>query len=85
MDFSTFYPKFQAVCRVREQLTPAEKVNFSQEGLVEGFRVFDRDDSGLIHLSELRRLLTCLGAHLHEFHSPAHLPSSRFAPVLNLY
>ena len=67
VDFSTFYPMFQAVCRMREQLTPVEKANFSQEGLVAGFRVFDRDDSGLIHSSELRRLLTCIGAHSHTF------------------
>lgn len=58
IDFETFYPIYQALNKNRDQSTP--------EDLIQGFRVFDKDQNGQIRAAELRHLLTSLGEKMRE-------------------
>lgn len=58
IDFATFVPIFQTLQKNREQT--------SMDELVQGFRVFDKEQNGLIRAAELRHLLTSLGEKLRD-------------------
>lgn len=58
--FEEFIPLFQVHSK--------KKANGTFEAFAEGFRIFDRDNNGMVSVAEIRHLLTSLGEN-HIKHS----------------
>ncbi|CAG5123616.1 unnamed protein product [Candidula unifasciata] len=58
MSFETFFPILQTISKNRVLPT--------LEDFVEGFRVFDKDQNGLIGSADLRHVLTSLGEKMND-------------------
>jgi len=54
--FEEFIPLFQVHSK--------KKANGTFEAFAEGFRIFDRDNNGMVSVAEIRHLLTSLGEKL---------------------
>ncbi|VDO96291.1 unnamed protein product [Schistosoma mattheei] len=58
ISFESFVPIYHGLLK--------EQVEVDQETFIESFRVFDKEDNGLISAAELRHLLTALGEKLRD-------------------
>ncbi|CAH8500591.1 unnamed protein product [Heterobilharzia americana] len=58
ISFESFVPIYQGLSKEQLEVEP--------EAFIESFRVFDKDDNGLISAAELRHLLTAFGEKLRD-------------------